>query len=122
MIIEKQVCSLELAKRLKELGAKRESLFYWKTDGGDPYLVARNSRYMTSKGEIQGAAFTVAELGEMLPITVHGDFDNLICDKAIEHWFIYYTTAAIVTEVRGQQMEGYTFRPRKRRPILAPRC
>jgi hypothetical protein len=91
MIIEKQVCGLELAKRLKELGVKQESFFYWKTDGGNPYLVAWNSRYMTSKGEIQGAAFTVAELGEILPVTVHGDFDHLICDKAIKHWSVYYS-------------------------------
>ena len=29
MKLEKQVCSLELAKRLKELDVKQESLWYW---------------------------------------------------------------------------------------------
>jgi len=29
MKIEEQVCALELAKRIKELGVKQESRFYW---------------------------------------------------------------------------------------------
>ena len=29
MKLEDQVCSLELAKKLKELGVKQDSLFYW---------------------------------------------------------------------------------------------
>ena len=29
MKLEQQVCSLELAQKLKELGVKQESLFYW---------------------------------------------------------------------------------------------
>ena len=29
MLLEKQVCSLELAKRLKELGVRQASLFHW---------------------------------------------------------------------------------------------
>ena len=29
MKLEEQVCSLELAKELKELGVKQDSMFYW---------------------------------------------------------------------------------------------
>ena len=73
MKIEDQVCSLELAKKLKELGVKQESFFFWKTDQGEPYLVAHNSRFMNSKGTIEAAAFTIAEFGEILG----GQFDKL---------------------------------------------
>ena len=33
MTLEQQVCSLELAKRLKELGVKQESYFVWHREG-----------------------------------------------------------------------------------------
>ena len=61
--LEKQVCSLELAKKLKELGVRQESIFYWeKRDGwelvDDPY---------DDQFELY-SAFTVAELGELLEI------------------------------------------------------
>jgi hypothetical protein len=66
MKLENQVCSLELAKRLKELGVKQESLFYHDNTlkkvawTGNIYLapVDFGMRYVS--------AFTVAELGEML--------------------------------------------------------
>lgn len=61
MKLEQQVCSLELAKKLKELGVKQESLFYW-------YSLINSWRIDNKKSnESDISAFTVAELGEMLP-------------------------------------------------------
>jgi hypothetical protein len=79
MELEKQVCSLELAKRLKELGVKQESIFTWVKwldfgDAGKFYpsgdvLAYKDDALFKSgkKGEFY-AAFTVAELGEMLRV------------------------------------------------------
>ena len=69
MKLEDQVVSLDLAKKLKELGVKQDSHFHWKRDesGDGPYLVASNTRYISTAGTILASAFTVAELGEMLP-------------------------------------------------------
>ena len=87
MELEQQVCSLELAKKLKELGIKQKSYFYWKTDLTTeksqhymkPYLSEEPDEYAKLKkiGSIPDlvyqhyvelySAFTVAELGEMLP-------------------------------------------------------
>lgn len=54
MNLEQQVCSLELAKKLKELGIEQKSIFYHL-----PF-------YATTDEENRVSAFTVAELGEML--------------------------------------------------------
>ncbi len=75
MKLEQQCCSLELAKRLKELGVKQESHFW------------RNEHYVCSNGchtkawrvrdkegcnDVLGifSAFTVAELAEMIPAKI----------------------------------------------------
>lgn len=70
MKLEDQVCSLELAKKLKKFGVKQESLFYWiKYEGYDAYL--QSSKEPRSSVWCEGtevvSAFTVAELGEMYP-------------------------------------------------------
>lgn len=69
MTLEQQVCSLELSKKLKELGVKQESYFRHVRLSNKPdstedwYLLDRKP---TDCLEII-SAFTVAELGEMLP-------------------------------------------------------
>jgi hypothetical protein len=74
MELQKQVCSLELAKRLKKLGLKQESIFYWdfyhvSFFGDWPRIISRNDRAdrPAADADRMYAAFTVAELGEMLP-------------------------------------------------------
>lgn len=82
MQLEKQVTSLELSKKLKELGLKQESLFYWHISyetvseeyGQDyiPYIFYHKDE--SRHGFVGGgnySAFTVAELGEMLPEYSH---------------------------------------------------
>jgi|SRR5579864_4805941 len=72
MTLENQVVSLDLAKRLKELGVKQESLFYWvnqpngglRTNGYKWQLEPEPRTRHQSYDYI--SAFTVAELGEML--------------------------------------------------------
>lgn len=83
MNLSQQVVSLDLAKRMKELGAPQESLFWW-------VLNTRTKEFeLRQKEELMGfiedgdtawpyleeakslghafSAYTVAELGEMLP-------------------------------------------------------
>lgn len=119
MTLEQQVCSLELAKKLKELGVKQESLFWWKKKGrknsknGYIYeLIGENypdgggydncEHYSGDKKDI--SAFTVAELGEMLPkqieykVSDYGDRAgyrslDLKCGKTIinDGWYVLYS-------------------------------
>lgn len=73
MELEKQVVSLELAKKLKELGVKQESYFEYRLfDYGWSLPIKRGdipkrlgAAYV---GQDDVAAFTVAELGELLPL------------------------------------------------------
>lgn len=77
MKLEDQLTSLDLSRRLKELGVEQESLWYWREIPGqalhcDIYWPARENMlpYIS--------AYSVAELGEMLPIYIEQD------DKAFE--------------------------------------
>lgn len=69
--IEAQVCALEYAKKLKELGIEQISLFYWaKAKGINAYGLSYLSNMFSldeKHYEELYAAFTVAELGELLP-------------------------------------------------------
>lgn len=84
MKIEEQVCSLKLAKRLKELGVGQESSFYWGDHGDLNWFI--NSAEDKISGDI--SAFTVAELGEMLPAGVDGAI--LVIGHLRRGWVIQY--------------------------------
>lgn len=64
MKLQSQVCSLELAQKLKTLGVKQESLFVWTTKGQLWRDIDLIEEYTKDVGEVSCAAFTVAELGE----------------------------------------------------------
>lgn len=69
MKLEHQVCSLELAQKLKTLGVPQESHFKWSEHTAPETLWCINAlRDLDSPAHYSVyAAFTVAELGEMLP-------------------------------------------------------
>jgi len=82
MKLKDQVCSLELAKRLKELGVKQRSYFWWVELSHE--LVTTQTAVISGieeeRCELRDigvkricSAFTVAELGEMLPLYLEID-------------------------------------------------
>ena len=97
MKLEDQVVSLELAKRLKEIGVKQESAFYWFEGVNEIGLVDR--AYAWPPKEKHTAAFTVAELGEMLPQTFIDKSDDgqyfaqVNIFKQYSNWAICYETS-----------------------------
>ena len=65
MIKNNGCCDLEYAKKLKELGVKQESLWYWNNQGlGHGHI----GHFRNDMSEV--SLFSVAELGEMLPFGV----------------------------------------------------
>ena len=81
MKIENQLTNLELSRKLEKLGVKQESLWWW-IDGHLKVIDGRNTTvepYILLDSEMEElksrepivmgyySAFTVAELGEMLP-------------------------------------------------------
>jgi hypothetical protein len=74
MTLEQQVVSLDLAKVLAELGVKQTSYFYWisRMEGDEEVAFVADEKhweelYEGQYGWVKISAFTVAELGEMLP-------------------------------------------------------
>ena len=94
--LENQVTSLEPSMRLKELGVEQDSLWYWGertySDGKD---IVSKSRLRSSAWNEICSAFTVAELGEMLPARIktdYGSWNYLLIVKLenTKEWLIGY--------------------------------
>lgn len=102
MKLENQVCSPELSEKLKSLGVSQKSLFYWWKYGDNPVLAIKTSNdqairsienfdYFTTAGHKDYeycSAFTVAELGEMLPLMIKDGYLELGNDSY--GWFCVY--------------------------------
>lgn len=98
MNLENQVTSLELSKQLRELGVKQESLFWWNTWGnklGNPFVTHTKGGWAKDMTPYLVSAFTVAELGEMLPFFVNKDHvwaGQLMCVRHPHDWMVSYGT------------------------------
>jgi len=96
MLLKNQVCSLELSKRLKELGVKQESLFYWIKAGLNVSTCEENWQIEYIIHNLEKipdhmiSAFTVAELGEILPHTIKATPDLPYFQDETADFDLYY--------------------------------
>lgn len=107
MKLENQVISLEIAKRLKELNVNQfQSYFQWVID---EYPIKGRSYISNNGDEIELGndrvdAFTVAELGEMLPRkyqTEHYNNGDWYCSNQDGKRYCYADTEA---DARGKML------------------
>lgn len=107
MNIEKQVTSLEISKKLKGLGVEQESLWYWWKAG---HIFVEEGRYAGRQWEKLASAFTVAELGELLPRFHTSISKNMYSGETYlcEFWNDgvrrHYTWAAIEADTRAKML------------------
>src|SRR5436853_5083725 len=107
MKLEHQVCSLNLSKRLKELGVKQVSVFYW---SGDEQLIYGDQEPVKSLKLPMLSAFTVAELGDMLPARIKDDEDipfALECWKNNTSWQVSYWWEEDSRHLSGMKIETF---------------
>lgn len=93
MKLEDQVANLELSMKLKKLGVPQKSIFYYMNHATNPswkncvrYPDGSDPRYWDFENKL--SAFTVAELGEMLPNPLElGDYKHFfISQKVGAYW------------------------------------
>jgi len=107
MKVKEQVISLYLAKKLKELGIKQKSLFYYvvySESKFDLLMKKEKDKSFGDKAESSGqlySAFTAPELGEFLPLTLdfiderfieknYTGHHRLITWKGVDGWWVGY--------------------------------
>ena len=103
MKLENQVSNVELSEELKKLGVPQNSLWYW-YDAGNKFLISdvfnnpdndtRRRMGLNKKDNRYYSAFTVAELGEMLPV---GSMSAQTKDKW-QAWYHNYTIPETVNQ------------------------
>lgn len=103
MKIEQQVCTLNQAKILKEFGVNQKSIWYWEMmkqpvmEGcaTERVQLYANVGHIVPRGVVQAvySAFTVSELGLMLPDTLikHFDFPSYKIPESKEYAIDFHT-------------------------------
>lgn len=96
--MEKHVTSLEISKKLKELGVKQESEFVWAdtridriSTGEDKYM--QLSYIQTKHYRYKVSAFLASELGELLPnwvFIVKDESNSFYCYASAETYSEYH--------------------------------
>lgn len=100
ILLEQQVCSLKLATKLKQLGIEQKSLFYWAKFfyregkshqwGVEPREQNELEAYEYGHTKIEDvenySAFTVAEIGELLPRYCEITYRNRSGDRKQIRW------------------------------------
>src|SRR5690349_20831303 len=103
-MIEKHVISLELAKRLKDLGVKQESIFYWcrviETNPLEFNYRVITPKYYPFREVAAYSAYTASELMEIIPLEIiPHKVRNFICKNDgkdewvandVHHIFFYF--------------------------------
>lgn len=90
MKIKDIVCSLELAKKLKELSVVQKSIYGWVPVNGTMAI----SHLLDPIGDCPEicSAFTSDELLEILPVTIKESNESLVINKlSINKSYIYFT-------------------------------
>lgn len=121
MKLQDQVVSLELSKRLKELGVKQESHFKWCIwDKEDMFYTDEKDRLYTQEqwedytdeynppeSEFY-SAFTLAELGELLPykIVIDGKEYYYREGKQSSYEWVRYTTEFDLSGIAHEEQGG----------------
>lgn len=96
MKLESQVVSLDLAKKLKELNVKQESLFYWVETEFDGWqlLYAEGLKHKEITNGPLCSAFTSSELGKMLPSGIWSGKNNSC--HYFEDYIIWNQTISVI--------------------------
>jgi len=105
MKLEDQVCSFELAKRLKELGVKHDSLAYYCISDCTKYVSLFIQKFPARKSKHFEviSAFTVAELGDFLrKFEIENSYD-----LEIDSYNTYDCYNVVVKKNRAEPFESY---------------
>ena len=126
---EQEVISLDLSKKLKELGAPQESLFYWEVPHDYKRVhqgVIPIVNELPGQGNVRSrfffyySAFTAVELGQLLPPSIplyQGSLESADLQitreynsstKTIDEWCCWYkrsdTGSALIEQFGGSSM------------------